>query len=88
MNERRRYPRLPLSLEVLISHDSLESVVLLTRDISEGGIYVVTDGQQLPPVGTRITGQVQSPLTDMPVVVMEVVRIEPEGVGLRFIEED
>jgi hypothetical protein len=88
MNERRRHPRLPLSIEVKITHDSLESVVLLTRDISEGGIFVVTDGQPLPPVGTKIAGQVQSPMAEMPVVQMEVVRVEPDGVGLRFIEED
>ncbi|HEC20072.1 MAG TPA: PilZ domain-containing protein [Gammaproteobacteria bacterium] len=85
MNEQRQHPRTPLALEVKISHDSMESVVLVTRDISESGIFVVTEGTPLPPVGTVVEGQVQGEMEDAPRVKMEVVRIEPEGVGLRFL---
>jgi hypothetical protein len=77
-----------MSLEVKLYHASEETVVLLTRDISAGGIYVVTDGQSLPPVGSVISGQVQGAMADPPVVQMEVVRIDAEGVGLRFLEQD
>lgn len=85
MSERRLHPRTPLALEVKISHDSIESTILLTRDISETGVFLVTDGHVLPPVGTVVEGQVQGQMEDPPLVEMEVVRVVPEGVGLRFV---
>lgn len=84
-SENRRHPRTELALEVKISHDSMESVVLVTRDISESGVFVVTDGTELPPLGSVVEGQVQGDMDDPPIVQMEVVRIEPSGVGLRFL---
>ncbi|NOX93187.1 MAG: PilZ domain-containing protein, partial [Gammaproteobacteria bacterium] len=83
MSEQRKHPRTALVLEVKISHHSIESVVLLTRDISESGVFVVTDNMALPPVGSVVEGQVQGEMEDPPRVKMEVVRIEPDGVGLR-----
>jgi len=87
MSEQRRHPRTALALEVKISHESMESVVLVTRDISESGIFIVTDDVALPPIGVVLEGQVQGEMEDPPIVQMEVVRIEPNGVGLRFIED-
>jgi len=88
MSEQRKHPRTALILEVKISHFAMESVVLLTRDISESGVFVVTDGTALPPVGSVVEGQVQGEMEDPPRVRMEVVRIEPDGVGLRFLTDD
>ncbi len=88
MSEQRRHPRTPLALEVKISHESMESVVLVTRDISESGIFIVTDDTELPPVGSVLEGQVQGEMDDPPVVKMEVVRVEPSGVGLLFLTDD
>ncbi len=88
MSEQRKYPRTPLALEVKISHDSMASIVLLTKDISEGGVFVVTDNTVLPPVGSVVEGQVQGEMENPPLVQMEVVRIEPDGVGLRFLADD
>jgi len=73
---------------VKISHESMESVVLVTRDISESGIFIVTDDTELPPVGSVLEGQVQGEMDDPPVVKMEVVRVEPSGVGLLFLTDD
>jgi len=89
MNEQRKHPRTALALEVKISHQAMASVVLLTRDISESGVFVVTDGTAaLPPVGSVVEGQVQGEMEDPPLVRMEVMRIEPDGVGLRFLTDD
>lgn len=88
MSEQRRHPRIELALEVKISHESMDSLVLVTRDISESGIFVVTDAAELPPVGTVVEGQVQGEMEDPPLVQMEVVRVEPEGVGLRFLADE
>jgi len=88
MSEQRKHPRTALTLEVKISHHAMESVVVLTRDISESGVFVVTDGVTLLPVGSVVEGQVQGEMEDPPRVRMEVVRIEPDGVGLRFLMDD
>lgn len=87
MSEQRQHPRTALALEVKISHDTMESVVLVTRDISESGIFIVTDDAEMPPVGSVVQGQVQGEMDDPPIVQMEVVRVEPDGVGLRFVLE-
>jgi len=88
MSEQRKHPRTALTLEVKISHHAMRSVVLLTRDISESGIFVVTDSSALPPIGSVVEGQVQGEMEDPPQVQMEVVRVEPDGVGLRFLTDD
>ena len=59
--------------------------IVKTRDVSDGGVFVVLDPNQSPPIGTIVTGQVQGLIDDAPILKMEVVRVEPSGVGLRFI---
>jgi hypothetical protein len=85
MSEQRKHPRTPLALKVKISHHDRESMLLVTRDISESGIFIVADDAQMPPLGTVVQGQVQGEMDDPPIVQMEVVRIEPDGMGLRFV---
>lgn len=82
----RRHERVPLSSRIRISHDSFGSVVVKTRDISFGGVYLIVDDLTMPPPGTVIEGQIQDEMEDRPVVLMEVVRVEPNGVGLKFLE--
>ncbi|WP_390592973.1 PilZ domain-containing protein [Simiduia litorea] len=83
-NDNRRYPRIPVRCRVLISHESIGEMMVHTRDISDGGIFVVTNPEQMPPVGTEVRGQVQGMLADAPVVDMRIVRIEEGGIGLQF----
>jgi hypothetical protein len=48
-------------------------------------VFVVLEPEQIPPVGSVVTGQVQGMMEDAPTLDMEVVRVEPSGVGLTFI---
>jgi hypothetical protein len=84
--DNRRHERVPLTSRIRITHDSFGSVVVKTRDISLGGVYLVIDDLTMPPPGTVIEGQIQDEMEDRPVVRMEVVRIEPNGVGLKFLD--
>lgn len=86
--EKRRYIRTPLQCKIKIVHDSVGELVVKTRDISDGGVFVVLEPDQVPPIGTHLTGQVQGLMDDAPVLEMEVVRVEPSGVGLRFVNPD
>lgn len=87
-HEKRRHVRTPFVCRIKITHESVGELTVKTRDISDGGVFVVLEPEQIPPVGTIVTGQVQGLLDDAPVLQMEVVRMEPSGVGLRFMEEE
>ena len=85
--DKRNYPRTPLVTRLRLTHDSFGTVVVKTRDISQGGVYLVTEELPIPPVGTILQGQIQDDYgEERPVVKMEVVRLEPTGVGLRFVD--
>ena len=62
--------------------------MLGTKDISDGGIFLVHDEvEYLPPVGSVVDVQVQELAIEAPVVKMEVVRTAGDGIGLRFVGE-
>lgn len=86
--DKRRNVRTSFACRIKIAHNSVGELLVKTRDISDGGVFVVLEPEQIPPVGTRLTGQVQGLMDDAPVLQLEVVRVEPAGVGLRFIQED
>ena len=84
-NDKRQYPRTPMVCRIKIQHESIGEMVVQTRDISDGGVFVVMDGEQMPPEGAIVSGQVQGMMHEAPVVSMEVVRVEPQGLGLKFV---
>jgi hypothetical protein len=83
--EKRRHLRTLLQCKIKINHDLVGEKVVKTRDISDGGVFVVLNPDDIPPIGSIVTGQVQGLMDDAPILEMEVVRVEPEGIGLRFI---
>lgn len=85
--DKRRHIRTPLACRIKVIHDNSEMIVK-TRDISDGGVFVVLEPDQVPPIGSFVTGQVQGLMDDAPILEMEVVRVEPAGVGLRFVNLD
>ncbi|RYY04674.1 MAG: PilZ domain-containing protein [Gammaproteobacteria bacterium] len=87
-NDKRRHIRTALACRIKISNASLGEIIVKTRDISDGGVFVVLDADLVPPIGTHVTGQVQGLMDDAPILEMEVVRVEPSGVGLRFVNLD
>ena len=86
--EKRKHLRTPLQCKIKIIHDSLGELVVKTRDISDGGVFVILEPNQLPPIGSYVTGQVQGLMDDAPILEMEIVRVELDGVGLRFVDHD
>ncbi|MEZ5505287.1 MAG: PilZ domain-containing protein [Gammaproteobacteria bacterium] len=86
-SNQRRHLRTPLRCQFKIWHDSVGEMLVTTRDISDGGLFLIMDEVVIPPIGTVLRGQVQGLMADAPVVVMEVVRVEPGGIGLRFIPD-
>ena len=89
-SNKRQHERTPLKVNFKIWHESFGEAMVTTRDVSEGGVFLITESTEveIPASGTVMTGQVQGVMDDAPVVTMEVVRIEPMGIGLRFVETD
>ncbi len=88
MSEQRKHLRTPLRVDFKIWREGAEERLVKTRDISDGGVYLITEGfDDVPPVGTLLKGQVQGLMEDAPVVTLKIVRLEPLGMGLQFIEE-
>ena len=86
MSDKRIHFRTPLACRIKIICPVNGEMMVKTRDISDGGVFVALGGEQVPPMGTIVTGQVQGLMDDAPILEMEVVRVESEGIGLQFVD--
>jgi len=84
--ESRGSVRTPLRAKVKFSHPETGDLKLHTQNISDGGAYILAEGNHVPCVGEVVAVQVQGiGEGEAPVVMMEIVRIDKEGMGLAFI---
>ncbi len=88
MTNQRGNPRTPLKVKLKLEHPLHGEMLVMTRDISDCGVYVLMDqAQQLLKVGEEMQGQVQGLPMEAPILRMRVIRVEALGVGLRFLGE-
>ncbi|HEY7772558.1 MAG TPA: PilZ domain-containing protein [Marinagarivorans sp.] len=87
MHDKRAHPRVPLSVKLKIWHPDIGEMALLTKNFSEGGLFVVVDPEGLPSVGEIVQGQVQDTGGEMPIIKMRIVRVEEDGWGLEDVNE-
>lgn len=88
MDNKRDHLRTPLKVQLRIDHPVHGQLMVMTRDISETGVFVVVDdAQNLLQVDEEVSGQVQGLPIEAPILKMKVVRVEPLGVGLSFLEK-
>ena len=87
MENRREHIRHPVTVDIKISHPDIGEVLVKTKNISDGGVFIIVDKTEMPPIGSIVQGQVQGEVDDLPVVTMKIVRTEKEGMGLQFIED-
>jgi phosphatidate phosphatase APP1 len=87
-NDRRIHIRTAMSAKVKVTHESLGEFVFATRDISDGGVFIVVDTEPFEPtIGDKIQVQVQGLPIPAPVLEMVVVRKTVDGFGLQFADE-
>jgi hypothetical protein len=87
MPNQRRHPRIPMKCRIKISHPNFGDLVAQTSDLSDGGVFVKHPDLAGLSLGDRVTGQVQDLPIEAPVLQMEVMRVNGDGVGLRFVLE-
>lgn len=86
---KRKTVRTKLRAEVKFSHPDVGELKLHTGDISDGGAYIFSEGNEIPKVGEVVKVQVQGiGGGEAPIVEMRIVRLDNDGMGLEFIRED
>lgn len=87
MRENRQSVRTKLRSRIRISHETIGDIETVTRDISDTGVFLLMDSVPLPDIGTVIKGQVLGlPGGNAPMLDMEVVRYDEDGIGVRFVD--
>ncbi|MDV3503870.1 PilZ domain-containing protein [Marinobacter sp. M-5] len=87
-NDRREHCRTALSAKVKVQHATLGEFLFSTRDISDGGIFIVVESDPFEPaMGDRVQVQVQGLPVPAPVLEMVVVRKTNDGFGLQFADQ-
>lgn len=86
-SNQRRFPRTPMRCRIRLSHDILGNVFAQTRDLSDGGVYVYIKHAELAVLepGMVVIGQVQDLPIPAPELELEVVRVDTDGAGFRFV---
>lgn len=84
--ERRKHIRTEMNCEIKIMHESFGEKICTVRDLSDGGIFAVTESSDFPSVGSVLTGQVQGLSEGAPLLKMEIVRKGQSGVSFKFVD--
>lgn len=87
--EKRDSLRIVASFKVEMTNPEVGTILTKTRDISDGGAFVFTQEGSCPKLNTRIKLRVLGlPGEEASPVESEVVRIESDGIGVKFISEE
>ena len=87
----RRSPRIPMQLEVEFHHDQTGQLYLVTKDISETGVFIKMPPDQQPEIGSLAKVRLKDNFADgeePQQLTMRVVRSTDEGIGLEFVNDD
>ena len=84
----RNYLRFIMAMDVNVTTSDGQRCTMKTRNISDKGAFLENCDITPPPEGTVITLQIQDKLAegDAPEVKAEVMHINEEGFGVRFID--
>ncbi len=88
MKDQRRHARTPFHSEVRVTHPTMGSVVVMMRDFSDGGLFLLTKDLPVPPVGTIVEVQALCFGDQAPVLKAKIVRSNADGIGLMFCDDD
>lgn len=87
--EQRKHLRIGLIVDIEMTLPLQGVINVRTKNISDGGLFLVLDNIEIPPIGTEVQVRLQNQLGDgeePPINRARVVRHEPDGIGLEFID--
>lgn len=82
--EQRKHERTELPASVKLMHPDIGTIILKVKDMSYGGLFLLTDTPAFLPIGCIVQVQVCNPDNELPVVTMVIVRRSSEGIGLSY----
>lgn len=82
--ELRVHIRTAFTTRVKIMHASFGEIITETRDLSQGGVFLITAGKITLPVGATVQLQTLDMVGNAPLVNATVVRIEADGLAMMF----
>jgi PilZ domain len=88
-SEQRKHLRIGLIVDIELTLPGQDNITVRTKNISDGGLFLVLDNVELPPMGTEVQVRLKNQLGDgdePPVNRAMVVRAESNGIGLEFME--
>ena len=88
-SENRKHLRIGLIVDIELTLPGQDMMNVRTRNISDGGLYLILDNIDLPKVDTEVQVRLKNQLGDgeePPVNRAKVVRHEQDGIGLIFLE--
>ncbi|MFT7490540.1 MAG: hypothetical protein ACI80S_000121 [Pseudohongiellaceae bacterium] len=85
MKNNRQHIRHTICIRVKITHTSIDEIIVETKNISDGGLFVIVSPDKMPAIGTVVQGQVQGIVEKATIVEMKIVRVANHGVGLKYV---
>ena len=88
-SEQRKHLRIGLVVDIELTLPEQGQVTVRTKNISDGGLFLILDDVDMPPVGTEVQVRLKNQLGDgeePPINRAMVVRHDPDGIGLAFVE--
>lgn len=84
--ERRIFSRRLINARVRLAHTTIGEVKARTRDISDSGVFVEAFPVPKLPIGSHVKMNLLDSSQPNIEFNMKVARIEPDGLGLMFID--
>lgn len=84
--DRRRHPRILVNTEIRVTHPSFGSVVLMSSDLSDGGLFILSNDMAMPPAGEIVEVQGLAFGDAAPVLKAKIVRVAPTGIAVEFCD--
>ena len=88
--DKRKHPRTAVHIEVELSHldDTVRTVI--TRDISQGGLFMQLNNPEHYIIGEMVSINYENPLDNFAATYHDaiIVRVADDGIAVAFIEID
>lgn len=86
MSNKRKHPRLPLPMQVEVSVENQQPVIMKTRDMSDGGVFLEENKNIILQMGVKLTLKVIESVQgdEPPEISATVVRVAEDGVAVQF----
>jgi len=84
----RQHPRKEIRVEVEISFMDDQPRACITRDVSQGGLFIFLEDPSFYPLGEMVSLEFSDPLNKLTPTHKEaiVVRRDDTGIGVAFVE--